>query len=86
MTIDELADVAREHGDEEETGGKAEQGAASSYDDQRRTERDLDEAGQDHHDVLVDPDPIGHLSLEGLAGERQVAEPGDHQRATEDAS
>jgi aminoglycoside phosphotransferase (APT) family kinase protein len=84
VAVDELADVAREHGDEEETHCEAEQGSTASYDDQRRTERDLDEAGQDHHHVLVDPDPIGHLSLEVVAGKRQVAEPGDDECATED--
>jgi hypothetical protein len=84
VTVDELADVAREHGDEEDTHCEAEQGSAASYKDQRRTERDLDQAGQDDDHVLVDPDPIGHLSLEVLAGKRQVADPGDDESATED--
>ena len=83
VAVVELADVAGEHGDEEETHCVAEQGSTASHDDQRRTERDLDEAGQDDDHVLVDPDPIGHLSLEVAAGKRQVAEPGDDQCTTE---
>jgi hypothetical protein len=86
VAVDELADVAREHGDEEEAHCEAEQGALASYDDQGGTEHDLDEAGRNDHDVLVDPDPIGHLSLEAGAGKRQVTEPGDDERAPEDDS
>jgi len=84
VAVDELADVAREHGDEEEAHSEAEKVAAAAYDEQRRTERDLDETGQDDHDVLVDPDPIGHLGLEVVAGIRQVEEPGDDERDAED--
>ena len=84
VAVDELADVAREDGQEEQARCEAEKRAAAAYDDQRRTERDLDEAGQDDDDVLVEPDPIGHLRLEIDAGKRQVAEPGDDERATQD--
>jgi hypothetical protein len=52
--------------------------------DQRRTKRDLDEAGQNHHDVLVDPDPVRQLSLKAVTGERQMAEPGGDESTAED--
>jgi len=83
VAVDELADVAGEDGDEEQACGKAEQGAVAAYDDQRRPERDLDQAGQQHDGVLVDPDPVGHLRLKGGACKRQVTEPGDDESATE---
>ena len=81
VAVDELADVSREHGDEEQAGGEAEQGAAAAYDDRRRTERDLDDAGQDHHEVLVDAHPVGHLRLKVDTGERQMPEPGEDASA-----
>jgi hypothetical protein len=45
---------------------------------------DLDETGRDDHGVLVEPDPIGHLSLEVVAGKRQVTEPSEDECAPED--
>jgi len=84
VAVDELADVARQYGDEEETCCKAEQAAALSNDDQCRTERDLDEPRQDHDDILVDPQPIGYLRLKVDARKRQVAESGEDECSTQD--
>ena len=83
VAVDELTDVAREHGDEEQSCRKTEQGTVSADDDQRGAERNFDDAGEDDHHVLVDADPVGHLRLEALAVEREVGDPGDDERATE---
>jgi len=84
VTVDVLADVAREHRDEEQTGGEAEQLSPAAHDDEHSAERYLDDTGPDHDDVLVDADPVRHLRVEVGTGEREVADAGEDERAAED--
>lgn len=54
--------------------------------DERGTECDLDDAGRDHDEVLVDGEPLGHLCPELTALGGEVADTGADQGAAQQPS
>jgi hypothetical protein len=51
--------------------------------DQNRTECHLDDPGSDHHDVVVDREPVGYLGPELLALNGEMSDARSDQRPTE---
>lgn len=84
MPVDELADVAREDGDEEQSDRETHERSTPTGNQQRETERDLDEPRHDHHDVFVDGDPVGYLRTEVGSSEPQVSDARHRKCGTED--
>ena len=76
--LDELGDVAWEDHDEECGDDPADRSpmARDVGEDERETERDLDHARDDDHDVGIEGEPVGNLSLKLLALGREVRQSG----------
>jgi hypothetical protein len=84
--LDELGDVAGQDRDEERRGDGAHDATRGlpPGGEQGHREAQLDHAGGDDDDVLVDRQPGRHLRLELGAGEGQVGGAGEQQQRTQD--
>ena len=83
MPLGVLADVAGEDRGVEGGERHPHRSATLRQGEHRRTERDLDDTGGEDDDVLVHREPVRHLRLEVLAGERQVRDTGERHEGSE---
>ncbi len=83
-TLGPLRDVAGEDDDEERGDDGADDHPVAGQPDERRAERDLDDAGGDHDEVLVDRKPFRDLRAELAALSGEVTDPGADQRSAEE--
>lgn len=64
VTIDPLAEVPGEDGDEEKSGDETDERSMSTHQEECEPESDLDDPGEHHDEVGVEGHPPGDLSEE----------------------